>query len=153
MNSAKEGKFHWEKRLLHLLCDSTRLERISQSLAAPFHQSGIQYVVAFEALGFPLGAMVARLLGTGLVLMRKTQTDDASPGFEREPIQDYSGDAKAFKVMCGAIPLGARVLVVDDYYQTGGQLKAAISLIQRFEAILVAATFIGRSTRDRSYAL
>jgi adenine phosphoribosyltransferase len=142
ISRARTGKLHWELRLLGALADARRFEQITRGLAEPFRLSSIQYVVAFEALGFPLGAAVARLLGTGLVLMRKTRLQDLFPEFEIEQIEDYSGDAKAFRVLRSAITSGARTLIVDDYLETGGQLRAAINLVERRQATVVGATFI-----------
>ena len=141
---ALEGKRNWERRLLFALSDSTKFEQIVAALAEPFKSSPVDMVACFEALGFPLGACVAHALKVGLLLVRKIEPGhDVSSAFETQPFCDYENKQKTFKVLKRAVPRGTRILIVDDLYERGEQLRAATDLLTRLGANVIGAGFIG----------
>ncbi|PWV58088.1 S-methyl-5-thioribose-1-phosphate isomerase [Nocardiopsis sp. L17-MgMaSL7] len=110
----------------------------------------VDAVVAVEARGFPYGAALARHLDAPLVLVRKPgklpgPTYDASYSLE------YGADT--LHLMKGAVPSGARVLVVDDVAATGGTLEAAAELVTRAGGSVVGVatvlSLIGLGARER----
>ncbi len=128
--------------MLSALSDYTNLNKITEALAKPFIGCQIQKVACFEALGFPLGAGVALTLKAGLVLVRKKkESDEDSSDFETETFCDYD-KLKTFRVLKRTVPSGTRILVVDDLYETGNQLRAAINLLTRLGATATGAAFI-----------
>jgi adenine/guanine phosphoribosyltransferase-like PRPP-binding protein len=145
---AREGKRQWERRLLGDLADAERFAAIAKKLASPFQQSDIALVGAFEALGFPLGARVAQILQAGLICVRKAANADACDDFEAQQFEDYDGELRTFKVLSSSVAPQARVLIVDDYLETGAQLKAGIYLMERLGAVVVGATFMGVAKRS-----
>lgn len=143
INSALEGKRNWEARLLLALSDYTKLNQIVDALAQPYIDSQVHKVACFEALGFPLGAGVALAIKAGLVLVRKTEHGSDSLGkFETESFCDYDGKKKTFKILKHAVPIGTRILIVDDYLESGAQLRAASTLFERQGANVIGAAFI-----------
>ena len=145
IDSAKNGKHQWEKRLLSGLSDSMKFKKIvdaltSKVMSAPYKTDK---VACFEALGFPLGANVAHELKAGLVLVRKIKPsekhDDISLDFETEMFCDYDGNEKTFKVLKSAVPSGTRILIVNDHCEKGEQLKAATTLFTRLGATVIGA--------------
>ncbi|CQR59551.1 S-methyl-5-thioribose-1-phosphate isomerase [Streptomyces leeuwenhoekii] len=84
-------------------------------------------VLALEARGFPLGAIVAQRLGTALVLGRKP---GKLPGAVLSVDYGLEYGSDSLEVQEDAVPPGARVLVVDDVLATGGTLDAAIRLVE-----------------------
>jgi adenine/guanine phosphoribosyltransferase-like PRPP-binding protein len=146
IDGAREGKRKWEERLLSGLSDSTTFDKIVEALAEPFACSQVHKVACFEALGFPLGASVAHVLKAGLVLVRKTKHDEKpdniSLDFETETFCDYDSKQKTFKVLKSAVPIGTRILIVDDLCEKGEQLRAATTLFTRLDATVIGAVFI-----------
>src|SRR5882672_7504736 len=59
------------KDITPLLRSPKALDYVSHALAEPFRDAGITSVVAIESRGFIFGTGVARVLGTGLVPIRK----------------------------------------------------------------------------------
>ena len=53
---------------------------------------------------------------------------------------DYSNTAKEFEVAIGSIKSGDKILIVDEWAETGAQLKAAISLVEKCGGEVVGAT-------------
>jgi len=142
-SSAREGKRNWEARLLSALSDYSKLNQIVGTLAQPYIDSQVHKVACFEALGFPLGSGVALTLKAGLVLVRKTELGrDSLEKFETESFCDYDGKQKIFKVLKRAIPIGTRILIVDDHLESGAQLRAASTLFERLGATVIGAAFI-----------
>ena len=117
-----------------LLADAGALRAAVQDLAAPFHGSRIDRVVAIEARGFVLGAPVAVELGAGFVLVRKAgklprETHRAAYALEY-------GEA-AVEMHDDALRTHDRVLVIDDVIATGGTLAATVDLVERAGATVM----------------
>jgi adenine phosphoribosyltransferase len=96
-------------------------------------------VLAIEARGFLFGAPLARVLGAGIVPVRKP---GKLPGrvLEQRYTLEYGEDA--LQVQADAVPPGARVLLVDDVLATGGTLAAARLLAEQLGADVVGAAVL-----------
>ncbi|XDV32603.1 hypothetical protein PO909_003373, partial [Leuciscus waleckii] len=86
-------------------------------------------------MGFILRSAVAMTLGKGFLAIRKaghlcveTRTQDYS---------DYSGREKCMEVRVDVLKSGLRVLIVDQWIETGGTMKAAIKLVENQGATVV----------------
>lgn len=77
-----------------------------------------------------------RALGAGFVPVRKP---GKLPG--RTLSQDYALEygRGALELQADALPVGARVLLIDDVLATGGTLDAARLLVERLQADVVGA--------------
>jgi adenine phosphoribosyltransferase len=60
---------------------------------------------------------------------------------EREFV-DYSGENKALEIRKGIIKPGDRILLVDEWIETGAQIKAAIELIEHEGGKIIGITTI-----------
>jgi adenine phosphoribosyltransferase len=105
------------------------------AMAGPFTEQGITKVAGIEARGFTLATPVADRIGAGFIPLRK-------PGklpFDtvREEYQlEYGTDS--LEVHTDAVTPGEKVLLVDDVIATGGTAAAAIRLLRRVGADIVA---------------
>lgn len=110
--------------------DGPTLAAVVEGLADPWADAGITGVVAVEARGFLLGGAVAVRLGVGLHALRKVGA--LFPGdkqlVDTEP--DYRGVRHRLMIRSTLTP-GDRVLVVDDWAETGSQALAARALVER----------------------
>jgi adenine phosphoribosyltransferase len=107
-------------------------------------------VLGIEARGFLLAAPVAYRLGLGVVPVRK-------PGKLPRPVVsvdyelEYRTDTVA--VHADAVPVGSRVLIVDDVLATGGTAAATADLVARLGAtvagVVVLAELADLAPRDR----
>jgi len=105
-------------------------------------------VAALEAGGFALGGAVASRLQAGLVLIRKP--GKAAWQSIAQEFDDYEHECGSFHIVSDAILPGQRVLLVDDWSETGGQAFAAIQLLERAGAVIVGAAFINLEERVRN---
>ena len=112
-----------------MLADGGLLARIADALAAPF--DGVTAVAAVEARGFLLAGAVALRLGTGVVAIRKAGA--LLPGLKLEQTAgiDYRGSEHRLLLQRDAVAAGERVLLVDDWVETGSQARAARALLEQ----------------------
>ena len=98
-------------------------------LAAPLASTPIDYVAGIDALGFILGVAIATRLDKGFIPIRK---GGKLPGGVRSiQFVDYSGETKSLEIRKRILHPTAKVLVVDEWIETGTQMQAAITLIEQ----------------------
>lgn len=127
------------KDILPVLADAAAFAEAIAAMARPWHDARIDAVLAVEARGFLLGAPLARLLGVGLIPLRKP---GKLPGatLAQHYALEYGTDA--LQAQADALPPGARVLLVDDVLATGGTLAAARVLAGHLHAEVVGASVL-----------
>ncbi len=127
------------KDITPLLGDARGLAVVVDRMAEPFIGQGITKVVGIESRGFIFAPAVALRLDCGFVPVRK-------PGklpWDCERIEyqlEYGSDA--LEIHKDAVGPKDKVLVVDDVLATGGTAAAAIELVERLGAEVIAAGFI-----------
>lgn len=92
-----------------------------------------------ESRGFLLAAPLATKLGCGFVMLRKP---GKLPGATVSLEYDLEYGSDSLHLQQDAITPGQRIVVVDDLLATGGTLAAAITLLQKVGAEVVAAAVI-----------
>ncbi len=123
--------------LTHILAQPQVFAVLVEELAAPFLHDDITHVATIDAGGFALAGGVAYRLKAGVVLIRKAGRIDWA--VESTRCIDFSGKEKSLEIGSDVVSAADRVLVVDDWSETGGQLKAAITLVERLDATVVGA--------------
>lgn len=115
--------------------DGEIFAQIIDALAQPFKHTRVDKVLGLEARGFILGAPVAYVLQTGFVVARKK--GKMYPKYDNDYVYstsaiDYSGTEKTLEIEknTSAIQREDKVLIVDDWFETGGQGHAAIRLVE-----------------------
>lgn len=128
--------------------DGKIFQRIIDELSAPYIDSQVDKVVGPEARGFILGSAVAYKLNAGFVLIRKEnkmfQYDYPRDLVYLERCIDYSGKEKGLEIdrTASGIEKGDRVLIIDDWFGTGGQGMAAIKLVEQVGGEVVGVGII-----------
>uniref|UniRef100_A0A8C4UN42 adenine phosphoribosyltransferase n=1 Tax=Falco tinnunculus TaxID=100819 RepID=A0A8C4UN42_FALTI len=77
----------------------------------------------------PPGAAAAAVLQKGFLAIRKA--GHLCVQTLAQPYTDYSGREKVMEVRTDAISLGLRILLVDQWVETGGTMRAAIQLVEQ----------------------
>lgn len=122
-----------------LLSDPRSFRRAVDSLVHPFAGGRIDQVAGIEARGFILGGAVAHQLSSGFVPIRKKGKlphKTVSMAYALE----YGTDE--IEIHVDAVKPGDKVLLVDDLIATGGTAIAAVNLLRRIGADVVAACFV-----------
>ncbi|MGC2392905.1 MAG: adenine phosphoribosyltransferase, partial [Methylovirgula sp.] len=122
-----------------LLGDARAFRRAVDELVQPWSGTKIDKIAGIEARGFILGGAVAHQLSAGFVPIRKKGKlphKVVSIGYSLE----YGIDAMEMHV--DALTPGERVILVDDLIATGGTAEAAVKLLQKLGADVIAACFV-----------
>lgn len=104
---------------------------MTAALAEPFRGSGITKVASIEARGFAIGASVASSLGAGFVAVRKRGAIHPGQKVRVRTDPDWQGNVNELEVLRATLEPQDRVLIVDDWAETGSQATATRSLIER----------------------
>ena len=134
-----------------LFADHAAFASLVDDLLDGFACTPFDLVAGIDALGFILGAAMALKAGKGFIPVRKG--DKLPVPVDRVTFVDYTGEQKALEVRQDAIEEGVRVLVVDEWIETGAQVGAAIELIEGRGGIVVGIASIAMDENPRTEAL
>ncbi|NXE29519.1 APT1 phosphoribosyltransferase, partial [Ardeotis kori] len=112
-----------------LYCHPQGLQDCVSDLLQPFQGDPIDMVAGIDAMGFILGAAAAATLRKGFLAIRKA--GHLCVQTLAQPYTDYSGREKVMEVRTDAISPGLHILLVDQWVETGGTMRAAIELVER----------------------
>ena len=122
-----------------LLGHPRAFRRAVDELVQPFAGAKIDRVAGIEARGFILGGAVAHQLSVGFLPLRKkgklphkTVSVDYALEYGTDTIEMHLDGCAA----------GERVMLIDDLIATGGTAMAAIELLRKCGAEVVAAAFV-----------
>ncbi|XP_063300295.1 adenine phosphoribosyltransferase-like [Pelobates fuscus] len=123
-----------------LYCHCQALEECIQDLLQPFRSDTVDLVAGIDAMGFILGAAIASHLGKGFLAIRKV--GHLCVETKTQLYVDYSGREKVMEVRTDAIIPGLRILMVDQWIETGGTMQAAIKLVENQGGIVAGVAAI-----------
>uniref|UniRef100_A0A672Y707 adenine phosphoribosyltransferase n=2 Tax=Sphaeramia orbicularis TaxID=375764 RepID=A0A672Y707_9TELE len=123
-----------------LYCNSQALADCVKDLLNPFQNDSIDLVAGIDAMGFILGASVAATLGKGFLAIRKA--GHLCVATQNQNYTDYTGKEKTLEVRVDVLKPGVRVLIVDQWIETGGTMKAAVQLVERLGATVVGVAAV-----------
>jgi len=122
-----------------LLKDPVGFRIVIDELAKQYSGKQIDKIAGVEARGFIIGSALAYKLGVGFVPIRKPGKLPAETvGHDYE--LEYGADR--VEIHTDAITQGEQVLLVDDLIATGGTAEAAVALIGKLGADVVACAFV-----------
>ena len=101
-------------------------------------------------MGFVLGAGIATRIGKGFLPIRKAgklcvETDSAS-------YTNYSGRTQDMEMRQPAFAPGTRVLLVDQWVETGGSMHGAIQLVEQQSGTVAGMVAIVMEENDNTTA-
>uniref|UniRef100_A0A8C4N9E9 adenine phosphoribosyltransferase n=2 Tax=Eptatretus burgeri TaxID=7764 RepID=A0A8C4N9E9_EPTBU len=123
-----------------IYCDSEALSDCIEDLCEPFLGEAIDIVTGIDAMGFILGAAAAAYLRKGFLAVRKS--GHLCVNTSSEPYTDYTGKQKSLEVRTDVVKKGTRLLIVDQWIETGGTMQAAIRLMEKLGGIVIGVAAI-----------
>ena len=127
------SRFRWiggHADVLGLLSDGAFFTHAIDALTEPFADAGVTKVAGVEARGFVFGAAAALRLGVGFVPVRKPGSVHPGPKAVHVSRPDWRGRELAYEIQRAAVGRGDRVVLVDDWAETGSQALAAQAVIE-----------------------
>jgi adenine phosphoribosyltransferase len=124
--------------------DPELLQGMGSALAALFGDAEPTAVIGLEARGFLLGPLVARELAVGFVEIRKDPeaASDSDRWLRRTTPPDYRDRQLTLGVRRDLLNAGDRVVLVDDWIDTGGQALGARRIIDEVNATWLGAAVV-----------
>lgn len=123
-----------------LFSNAQAFKSLIKDMVRPFTDTKIDKVAAIDAIGFIFGTAIARELNVGLVIIRK-RYKIAWP-VKYTTFANYAGITKGLEIADDAIKPGEYILIVDDWSETGTQLRAAITLAEQAGGIIAGASLV-----------
>lgn len=134
-----------------LFADARAFEQLVSDLAGQAAGHNFDLVAGIDALGFILGAALAGRMGKGFLAIRK---GGKLPGRKiTGSFTDYTGQQKSLEIRADALRPGVRVLLVDEWIETGAQVSAAAELVERLGGVVAAIATINCDDNDKTRAI
>ena len=145
--NTKGPKFAWLDPT-SIYINSAAFTDLLDDLCADLDADQIDVVAGLDAMGFVLGAALGARLGRGFLPVRKAgklcvDTDKVSYG-------NYSGRTQDMEMRLPAFAPGTRVLLVDQWVETGGTMDGAIRLVERQQGTVAGIVTIAMEENART---
>jgi adenine phosphoribosyltransferase len=134
--------FNGHSDTLGLFAEPGLLREVGAALAAPFRSAAVDKVAGVEARGFVVGAAVALELGAGFAAIRKPGSIHPGPKAELKAPPDWRGLETTLRLQRHVVVPGERVLVVDDWAETGSKAVTARALIEECGGVYVGLSLL-----------
>ncbi len=110
----------------------------------------VDVVAGLDAMGFVLGTALAARLGVGFLPIRKAgklcvDTDNVA-------FTNYSGRTQDMEMRLPAFAPATRVLLVDQWIETGGTMEGAIALVERQKGRVAGLVAVAIENTERTAA-
>ena len=122
-----------------LLGDARSFRRAVDELVQPWAGLKIDKVAGMEARGFIIGGAVAYQVSAGFVPIRKK---GKLPHTTVRVAYSLEYGLDEMEMHEDAVSRGERLILVDDLIATGGTAEAAVKLLRRLGAEILAACFV-----------
>ncbi len=158
MSAARDAllaRFRWvggHADVWNIFRDGPALRIVVQALVEPFPSDRVSAVVGIESRGFLLGGAAAVELGVGFVAVRKAGSLFPGPKLSARSATDYRGQCSEFLLQREAVSPGDRLLLVDDWAETGSSAAAVASLLTAAGGELIALAVLVDQLSDHARA-
>ncbi|MCL4144885.1 UNVERIFIED_CONTAM: hypothetical protein GTU68_031692 [Idotea baltica] len=145
--NTKGDKFAWLDPT-SIYINATAFQDLLDDLDADLKSVEFDVVAGLDAMGFVLGAGLATRRNVGFLPIRKAgklcvDTDSVEFG-------NYSGRIQNMEMRTPAFPAGTRVLLADQWVETGGTMDGAIRLVEQQKGIVAGMAAIAIEENDRT---
>lgn len=120
-------------------------------LAALVKSERPDVIVGIESRGFVLAPAVALALGVGFAPVRKDGALFPGPLVKRMTGPDYRGNRRTLSARHDLLSPGQRVVLVDDWIETGSQAIATKALVNDCGARLVSVAVVVDEASDMAH--
>lgn len=145
--NTKGDKFAWLDPT-SIYINGKAFHDLLDDLCAELDPGEIDVVAGLDAMGFVLATGIATRIGRGFLPIRKAgklcvETDSAE-------FTNYSGRTQSMEMRLPAFAPGTRVLLVDQWIETGGTMHGAVQLVEQQKGIVAGMVTIVMETNERT---
>jgi adenine phosphoribosyltransferase len=126
--NTKGEKFAWLDPT-SIYINAAAFTDLLDDLTEPMQSRKVDVVAGLDAMGFVLGAGIAARLGVGFLPIRKA--GKLCVDTDRVEFSNYSGRTQGMEMRQPAFTPGTKVLLVDQWVETGGTMDGAMRLVER----------------------
>ena len=108
----------------------------------------VDVVAGLDAMGFVLGTGLASRLSVGFLPIRKA--GKLCVDTDKVEFNNYSGRTQNMEMRLPAFAAGTKVLLVDQWVETGGTMDGAIRLIERQNGVVAGMVAIAIEDNERT---
>ncbi len=134
-----------------IFADHEAFSSLVDDFIARFEGADVDFVASIDALGFILGTAVAMKMKKGFITIRKGGKLPVK--VDKVEFVDYTGQTKSLELRRQAIKPGTKILVVDEWIETGTQIRGAIELIEKQGGVVVGIATISMDENEETLYL
>ncbi len=123
--------------LSDITSDPVVIHDIGEMFASYFAEAHPQYIVTVETSGIPLALATAHYLNIPMVVVRRVSQVSEGSVVTVNYVTGSSQRIQTMSLARRALPVGSRVLLVDDFMRAGGTLRGLAELMAEFESQVV----------------
>ena len=148
--NTKGEKFAWLDPT-SIYINGAAFHDLLDDLVADLKDVGVDVVAGLDAMGFVLAAGLATRLGIGFLPIRKA--GKLCVDTDKVTFSNYSGRTQDMEMRQPAYAPGTRVLLADQWVETGGTMDGAIRLVERQNGVVagIAAIAIEENPQTDGY--
>lgn len=148
--NTKGAKFAWLDPT-SIYINGAAFHDLLDDLVADLEGIQADVVGGLDAMGFVLGSALATRLGVGFLPIRKA--GKLCVDTDRVEFTNYSGRTQGMEMRLPAFAPGTRVLLVDQWIETGGTMKGAAELVERQHGVVTGLVAIAIEETKQSATL
>ena len=131
-----------------LFSDCDGFNALVNDLVDLVQKEDVEIVACIDALGFVLGTAIAQKLSVGILTIRKGGKLPVTT--DKVEFTDYTGLEKQLEIRRDILVEGMKVLIVDEWIETGSQIDASIQLIENQGAIVIGIVSIAMDDNEKT---
>ncbi|MEO0751241.1 MAG: phosphoribosyltransferase family protein [Pseudomonadota bacterium] len=145
--NTKGDKFAWLDPT-SIYINQAAFQDLLADLLADLREIEFDVVGGLDAMGFVLGAALAARRDVGFLPIRKA--GKLCVDTDRVSFSNYSGRTQDMEMRLPAFAPGTRVLLVDQWIETGGTMEGAIELVERQKGTVTGLVAIAMEDTPRA---
>ncbi|KRN31220.1 purine operon repressor [Weissella halotolerans DSM 20190] len=118
------------------------LRCIGRLIATQYLREPIDAVMTAATKGVPVAQAVAEQLNVPFVIVRNDTKVTEGPTMSVNYVTGQSQRLEKMELSRRSLPMGSRVLIVDDFMKAGGTIRGMASLVKEFEGQVVGVAVV-----------
>ncbi|MDR3241908.1 MAG: pur operon repressor [Lactobacillaceae bacterium] len=118
------------------------LQKVGRLIATQYLNEPIDAVMTAATKGVPVAQAVADSLNVPFVIVRNDTKVTEGPTMSVNYVTGQSKRLEKMELSRRSLPMGSRVLIVDDFMKAGGTIRGMASLVKEFEGNVVGVAVV-----------